>query len=589
MKRRRPTSLRVALVVIAAVLSVISGPVFASPADAHAIVVASSPTDGSRLDAAPSSVSVTFSEDVTTELGGLEVRDATGARVDIGELRRPTRTQLEIDLRSDVGSGAYVTSYRVVGVDDHTIVGSLTFTVGDVTQPYGRAGATGDPSWEGAAAASRGGMYLGSLLAAGGTLFLMGILRGPIGRRESRRAIDVAVVVGLIGLVGWCAAEVALATGRGAQAITDPAAIEVVLRETMGWPAIATLVGLIAVPIATRVHEPTAAQVVGFYGAVSIWLGYLLWGHPRSWEPTWLAVTADGLHAAAASVWFGGLAALAIVLGQRSKALASLPATDAQRATVDPAADNQGAPTSGAVVETTARTVVTFSQVAAVSLVAVWIAGLAMALLALDGPSRLVGTRYGTLVLLKTGLVGAAVAVAAWNRRTLLPNITGNAMADGDDTSTVLDRWRQLRRSVLVEAGLLVLVVAVTGVLVATPPRDVEPAAPQTQPIEHIVPIDGTQGSVRIRATAVRDGDTTIELTYLDQTGQQAELVQSVAVKLQPPVEGAAPIERDARRVGPGQYQWTGAAPIPGTWRVTITSRVTQFEQKTTTFDLTIP
>ena len=82
---------------------------------------------------------------------------------------------------------------------------------------------------------------------------------------------------------------------------------------------------------------------------------------------------------------------------------------------------------------------------------------------------------------------------------------------------------------------------------------------------------------------------TTIELTYLDQTGQQAELVQSVAVKLQPPVEGAAPIERDARRVGPGQYQWTGAAPIPGTWRVTITSRVTQFEQKTTTFDLTIP
>ena len=460
-------------------LVVLLGPL-AGVAGAHAVVVSSTPAAESRVQDPPTEVTVMFSEAVTTDLGGLEVVDTAGTRVDAGGLRRPSPTELAVDLRPDLPVGTYIASYRVVGVDDHTITGSWVFAVGDA--PLDTGGAVqpdGDPAWEGLAAASRALMYLGALAAAGGIIFAVFVLDGAAGRPQLTRLLDVAAAAGTIGLLAWTATQAALASGRGVAAVADPEVLEIVLRDTMGWPLAATLVGLAAIVVAARTSSVGASQVIGFYGAAATISGFALWGHPRLWEPRALAIGSDLAHGASAAIWLGGLASLTVVLRNRGRILhatrtsAADPATidhGTRVATVDPNVDE----VDHALVTATGETVARFSQVAAAALVILWIAGAALAWSALDEPGDLVSTSYGRFVLAKAVLVVIAAGIAAWNRRALVPAIARDAV-DAEEgtpnpTDPVLRRWAQLRTGVRAEVLLLTVAVVLTGFLVATPP-----------------------------------------------------------------------------------------------------------------------
>ena len=63
----------------------------AAPASAHAVLEASTPGDGARLDTPPESVRLEFNEPVSADLGGLRVFSADGDRVDVGDTRAPGR------------------------------------------------------------------------------------------------------------------------------------------------------------------------------------------------------------------------------------------------------------------------------------------------------------------------------------------------------------------------------------------------------------------------------------------------------------------------------------------------------------------
>ena len=101
----------------------------ASPAAAHDKLVASSPSPGETLAAAPSEVSLTFSADVLTIGAAVIVADASGRDWAAGE---PTVTDGVVTVAIEPGmtDAGYEIRWRVVSEDGHPISGLVPFTVG---------------------------------------------------------------------------------------------------------------------------------------------------------------------------------------------------------------------------------------------------------------------------------------------------------------------------------------------------------------------------------------------------------------------------------------------------------------------------
>jgi copper resistance protein C len=105
-----------------------------SPAWAHAELTASAPARDATLAAAPTSVTVTFSERLNPEFTTIVVSDSSRQRlaasapvVDAGSGT--------VTLSPPPGNGTYTVAYRVVSVDGHTAQGSYAFTVADPALP----------------------------------------------------------------------------------------------------------------------------------------------------------------------------------------------------------------------------------------------------------------------------------------------------------------------------------------------------------------------------------------------------------------------------------------------------------------------
>ena len=102
----------------------------ATPALAHATVVGSDPAESSRLQAAPSKVTMIFSEDVTLGAGYLKVVDSKSNIVSEGTAKIDGRN-VTVPLKSGLGDGSYIVSYRITSADSHPIGGAYAFVVGN--------------------------------------------------------------------------------------------------------------------------------------------------------------------------------------------------------------------------------------------------------------------------------------------------------------------------------------------------------------------------------------------------------------------------------------------------------------------------
>ena len=88
------------------------------------------PAVGSTVSAAPTQVTITFTEGVEPAFSKLVVQDASGASVNAGPIHRVgTDTyQLAAPLKK-VGAGTYKVIWHAVSVDTHKTSGTFTFTV----------------------------------------------------------------------------------------------------------------------------------------------------------------------------------------------------------------------------------------------------------------------------------------------------------------------------------------------------------------------------------------------------------------------------------------------------------------------------
>ena len=118
---------RLAAVLVAA-LGITSTVIPSAPAFAHAELLVSSPAVGSTLYTAPSSVSLTFDDDLIDLPNGNQilVTDAKNMRVSIG-VSILQGSKLSVQLKRINLLGKYLVTYHAISNDGHPVTGQFPF------------------------------------------------------------------------------------------------------------------------------------------------------------------------------------------------------------------------------------------------------------------------------------------------------------------------------------------------------------------------------------------------------------------------------------------------------------------------------
>jgi copper transport protein len=432
---------------------------FAGTAQAHASVVESSPSDGTRLKAAPAEVSITFDEPVTLgSLGYLRVTDQTGRRVDTGAAFHPGNDGSKIanKLKPGLGDGTYTESFRIISADSHPVAGVVRFVVGNgvLTATSVSSGTTNGVTsavFDVVRWVSYGGFAL-----LGGVWLLLTVW--PQGR-DDRRAVRI-VWTGWAMATAGAVAELLLqgpyAAGTGLSKVADWSLLDGTLHTDYGQfhcgrllilGALGVLLGSALQPVRRRAWFEDAAWPL----LIGVAITFSATGHAETTNPRWLSLTADVLHLCAMSAWVGGLV---LVVG------ALLPRREPDEL----------------------RTALpVFSRVAFTAVVTLAVTGTYAAWRGIGSLRAILGTDYGRLVSLKVLLFLGLIAVADLSRRTVqrrlvrMPLAYANTDAAGTEVAAAEDsaldpvEHERMRRGVLVEVVLAALVLAATAVLVDQP------------------------------------------------------------------------------------------------------------------------
>jgi copper transport protein len=310
-------------------------------------------------------------------------------------------------------------------------------------------------------------------------------------------------------------------------------------------------------------------------------------GHPVAGPWPGLELPIAVIHVAAMTVWLGGLAGL--VLGVLRP---GIPADDV------------------------AVAMPRFSRMAFGSVVALVVTGIVQSVREVGTPAALVSTTYGWLLVTKLLVVAVILAAAGVSRVWVQQHlgvhhrpagsrrVTAHAFAaeSGDSISddvvsddgvsddvddAVAERARaqagdavaalpRLRRSVLVELALAVVVLGVTSVLVGTPPAE----SAVVQPVDTTLPLkgtSGTSGSVQVTIEPASAGPNVLHLYLFDDAGQPTQPA-GITVTITEPSQQLGPIDVKLQPAGPGHYS-ADAMDIPaaGTWTLQISVRKDEF------------
>jgi copper transport protein len=416
-----------AVVLLVVLGSVVAG---AAPASAHAELVETDPAQSAVLERLPDVVRLTFSEHVRQVADGIHVFDPDGA--ELAATATTSDEDLLVTIEDEVARGTVVVAWRVVSADGHPLAGSLSFSVGAPSTATSGIESAGPPgSVSVALSLSRWPAYGGLLLAVGLVWFLAFLLppqldgRAGVLRRMRRLARAAAAVSAAAWLVGLLL-DALYVRGTGFATLLQRATLDSLPRREL--VAAAMVVVPLAVAVLTRGVVASLAALVSLVPVALVGHSVAM-AHPR------LNVLVDGFHLVAGATWLGGLVGLLLLL--RGTSSRSDVAVLAVRG---------------------------FSTAAASVLAALVLAGSVLAWQLVGSWRGLVESGYGRVLVAKVALVIVAVAIAAYNRRRLVPRDA--------------DTRRTLTRTIGAEALLLVSVLLVTGFLVQQDP----PAGVGSQP-----------------------------------------------------------------------------------------------------------
>ncbi|OIJ92101.1 hypothetical protein BIV24_14630 [Streptomyces colonosanans] len=623
----------------------------AAPASAHAALTGSDPAQGAVVDKAPTQVSLTFSEQVALSDGSLRVLDPKGQRVDTGKAANLRGTTYGVKVRAGLPDGTYTVTYQAVSADSHPISGAFTFSIGapSATTVPASGQAVGGGIVGGLYGLARYVSYAGFIVLVGGAAFVLACWQRGAGVRVVQRLV-------VSGWVAITAATLALLLLRGSYTssgkvadIVDLSLLGQVLETKSGAALVSRLLLLAAGALfiavlfgayVKRDAEETSGTAGGgaageaaavraaerrdlTFGlalggsvlAVGLALTWAMAEHASTGIQPGIAMPVDVLHLLAVATWLGGLAALLVALYR--------------------------APS----IETAA--VRRFSRIAFGSVVTLAATGLYQSWRQVGSWSALTGTTYGQLLLVKIGLAAVLVGTAWISRRWTAQLATtptaaakarpkggvsarskGSSAASGrnggssaapdsagsrdPERAAQLARQRAamatarakqvrdadparsgLRRSVLAEAGVAVVLLAVTTMLTSTEPGRAEeaagtavPSASQSSgPVSLRIPFDtGGQdgkGTVGLALDPARVGGNQLHIYVVRPDGKAFD-VPEVKVAFTLKAKDIGPLSVTPDHITTGHWSATGVQiPMAGDWEIAVTVRTSDIDQVT--------
>jgi methionine-rich copper-binding protein CopC len=136
--------LAAALVVLVGAIALTVGA--ALPAAAHNVLTGSDPSDGATLNAAPTTVTLTFDQTVQNFEPVITVTGPNGNQFQTGSTSVRDNT-VSIAVDGSGPPGLYTIGYRIVSADGHPVTGSVSYTL----DPAAAGTATGSPAPDGTA------------------------------------------------------------------------------------------------------------------------------------------------------------------------------------------------------------------------------------------------------------------------------------------------------------------------------------------------------------------------------------------------------------------------------------------------------
>ncbi|MFG2640926.1 copper resistance protein CopC [Streptomyces sp. NPDC048370] len=638
---RLGTALARLLLVAAALLgALLAG---AAPASAHAALTGSDPQDGAVVATAPKDVNLTFSEQVAMGGDSIRVLDPAGNRVDTGEIRdlcSGSIIRYGVGLRSGLPEGTYTVAWQAVSADSHPVAGAFTFSVG---APSETSVALPDRTVGGGLVGTLYGIarylsYAAFTVLVGGSAFVLACWP----RGASVRPIQRLVVRGWLTLTAATVVMLLLRnpyTGSGELGDAfDLGGLKSVLETKTGAALISRLMllGAAALFVAVlfgaytkRTDEKEKKDLTfglaigGTVVAAGIAGTWALAEHASTGIQPGIAMPVDLLHLLAVAAWLGGLTTLLVALYR---------APGIERAAVE-----------------------RFSKIAFGSVVVLAATGLYQSWRQVGSWSALTGTAYGQLLLVKVGLVAVLLGIAwisrRWTQRLGAPADTpkqdqereedeteetegtegtdqesetaetaaGAAEDAEDDVDPVraaqLARQRAavatartkrdrdadpertgLRRSVLTEAVVAVVLLAVTTVLTSTEPGRTEEEAGRSQsasgstavperPVDIRLPFDtggvNGKGTIRLSLDPGRTGANALHV-FVDGPDDRPLDVPELKVAFTLKAKDIGPLPVVPDRIQAGHWSANGVQiPMAGEWQIQVTVRTSDIDQTT--------
>ena len=449
---------RITVAVAAAVLAL----VLPAAASAHAYLVKTVPAASVILNSPPTSVQLTYDEAVEPRFAIISVTDVDAHSETTGPVTRSSSNPdtLVVPLKK-VTEGWYLVYWRAISVDGHPVQGAFTFAVGPNAGPAPQftiphiAGTATSPQlvilkW----------LAFLTMMAAIGLFVLRTLIAQPLPRRvpgTRLRAVSIAfgiaAALGLIAIPAYLEEATAIDSLRS---FLDFGAVVPLWRVTAfgrGYVDVELCFALFcgAVAAAIWVDRPerphrSVASLLGLSGALA-GAGAVLAlpgaiGHAGQTSPRGVALLLDWLHLVSGSLWIGGLIGLLVVWR-------SLPAVKR--------------------VAGLAVCVPRFSNVAFVSVMVLLGTGVGAAVLHLPVLAALWQTSYGKAILVKAGILLAAMLLASVN---LLRTKPGLSRPETSEASARLLR-RLVSGEVVLVAGAI-LVASILSSLAPPPPSFAE-------------------------------------------------------------------------------------------------------------------
>ncbi|SED31494.1 copper transport protein [Streptomyces sp. 2231.1] len=594
----------------------------AAPASAHAALRESDPGDGTVLRTAPRHVTLTFTESVGLLTDSFRVYDPENHRLRTGTAdHAPGRSETaRVTLPAKLATGTYTVAWRVVSADSHPVSGALTFSVGKRTATTASPvpDRTENPATTAVYDMARYLAYLAVALLLGIAAFVA-YCRPPTAAplRTPALAAAWALLAATAALLllrspyeqGTSPADALSVSALTRTATTRPGAL------LLARLVLLLLGGAVVALLKARRRRPhrrfTLAATALFSAALAV-----TWSaaeHASAGLQVPLAITSATLHLLAMAAWLGGLVALLRTLRR---------------------------------IESAAAPVLTrFSRMALASVTVLVLTGVYQSWRGLGSWQALTDTTYGRTLLAKLAAVTALLLAAACSRtwtnrltgatpavradsgraavpartpevataRTTVPARGAEAAttkagvpADAPEPATAgasrppappppaATAFHLLRRSVLAEAAVGVVVLVLTTLLTSTLPGRAATEAARTGAVTTgiptasvtTVPFDtgaaGGTGKVQITLDPGRVGRNSVQAVVYGPDGGLAA-VPELRVSLTLPAQRVGPL--DTKVTDRGGY-WAAdsfALPMPGTWTLKVTVRISDLDQVTAT------